>query len=58
MSLDNEERLVGYDVAMAMAGVSRAEIQRRIKDKRVNRRPILTPYRRPILTPLSGGFWR
>src|SRR5262249_26996683 len=24
----------------------------------VNRRPILTPYRRPILTPLSDGFWR
>jgi hypothetical protein len=25
---------------------------------RVNRRPILTPYRRPILTPLGHGFWR
>ena len=24
----------------------------------VNRRPILTPYRRPMLTPLSDGFWR
>jgi predicted DNA-binding transcriptional regulator AlpA len=69
MSLDNEERLVGYDVAIAMAGVSRAEIQRRIKDKRFpipirdggfrNSRTLfsLLALRRYVQLKLAGQDW-
>jgi hypothetical protein len=66
---DDEERLVGFDVAIAMAGVSRAEIYRRIGKRKFpvpikdgpypNSRTLFsfTQLRRYVRLKLAGQDW-